>query len=294
MIEPGGWPAPADGAEARALDLLGVGFLVGDGVRLLHVNEAAGALFGRSVADLLALGQVRSLLHPEDEHRISVTVADCRQRGLPVPERFTARIVRPGGATVPVELLVRAEVRGTQQRTYTFVHELTQQLAVREGLVQLALTDPLTGLPNRLAMEEQLRMALAGAAQRPSRNVLLFCDLDALKAINDTAGHAAGDEALAGFAGRLSEALRAGDTAARFGGDEFVALVEEGPGESPQELADRIGAATSFTLEVDDHRLPVSASIGWVAFDDASRSPADLLRAADAAMYEAKLRRRGS
>ena len=284
---------PADGAEARGLDVLGIGFLVGDGARLLHANEAAARLFGRPTEELLALGQVRTLLDPVDEHRIAVAVAECRERGVALPERFTARIVQPDGSRVPVELLVKAEVRSGDLRTYTFVHELTEQLAVREGLAQLALTDPLTGLPNRLAIEEQLRLALAQVDHEPNRRALLFCDLDDLKGINDRAGHAAGDQALVEFARRLTGALRAGDTAARLGGDEFVALLAVCEATPVEDLVARVQEATTFVLDLDGHRLGVAASIGWVTFADADRSPRDLLQAADAAMYEVKAERRG-
>ncbi len=291
--EQGVWPEPAaGGAEARGLDLLGIGFLVGDGERTIHLNDAAVRLFGRQRHELLAIGQVRTLLHPTDEHRIAVTVEDCRHRGLAAPDRFTARIVQPDGSHVPVELWVKAEVRGDELRTYTFVHELTDQWAVRDGLAQLALTDPLTGLPNRLAMEEQLRLTLARMDREPGRGLLLFCDLDDLKGINDRGGHAAGDQALVAFASRLSGVLRAGDTAARMGGDEFVALLAPVEGAPVDTLVARIQEATTFTLPFEDHRFEVAASIGWVGFGPGERSPRDLLQAADAAMYEAKVRRR--
>ncbi|MEZ5183411.1 MAG: PAS domain-containing protein [Acidimicrobiales bacterium] len=119
------WAPPTpDSAEARALDLLGVGFLLGDGERLLHANEAAARLFGRPVDELIGRGEVRSLLHPDDERRIAATVEESRDRGVAPPDRVTARIVRPDGSELPVELRVRAEVRDGEVRTSTLVAEV--------------------------------------------------------------------------------------------------------------------------------------------------------------------------
>ena len=295
MPEHSAWPEPdEDSAEARAQDLLGIGFLIGDGQSTLYVNDAATRLLGRSRSEILGPGQVRQLLHPDDVDRIETTVEDDLHRGAPLPERFTARVVQPDGSTVPVELWVKAEVRGDEVRTYTFIHEIGEMWAVREGLTQLALTDPLTGLPNRLAFEERLRFALDRLDRRPGRGLLVFCDLDDLKEINDGTGHAAGDAALVEFARRLSGALRTGDTAARMGGDEFVALLNDIEGASVPSLVGRLERATTFTLAFEGEDLAVAASIGWVEFHDASRSPRDLMKAADAAMYGAKQRRKRS
>ncbi|MEZ5183410.1 MAG: GGDEF domain-containing protein [Acidimicrobiales bacterium] len=121
--------------------------------------------------------------------------------------------------------------------------------------------------------------AAAAGDRRPRppprpRFLLLFCDLDGLKEINDTAGHAAGDQALVEFAHRLAGALRAGDGAARLGGDEFVALVPHLERADPEAVVARLAEATTFTLRFERHELPVAASTGWVVFDDGSRPPA--------------------
>jgi diguanylate cyclase (GGDEF)-like protein/PAS domain S-box-containing protein len=281
------------GDEARAHDLLGFGFLVGDGTRVLRVNDAASRIFGRSAEEILRLGAVRDLLHPEDERRIAVTVEDRRATGRAIPERFTTRVVRPDGSTVAVELWVKAEVEGDRVRTYTLIHEVGGEWAVRDGLAQLALTDPLTGLPNRLALDEHLRLALGRFDRHPGRGMLLFLDVDRLKEVNDRAGHAAGDLVLRTFASRLKDALRSGDTAARMGGDEFIALLPELDEADPIELIEHIRDATTFELTVAGEHFAIAASIGAVTLDDPDASRAELVARADDRMYHEKKQRRG-
>lgn len=281
-----------EGAEARAHELLGFGFLVGDGQRVLQANDAAGRIFGRSPEELVEIGAVRALLHPADEQRIALTVDDRRATGRRVPERFTTRVVRPDGSTVAVELWVKAEIEGDRIRTYTMIHEVGGEWAVRDGLAQLALTDPLTRLPNRLALDEHLRVAISRYDRHPGRGLLLFLDVDRLKEVNDLAGHAGGDLVLRTFAARLAGSLRSGDTAARMGGDEFIALLPELDDADPSEMLEHIRNATTFDLNVAGHDFHVSASIGAVELGDSSASRAELIARADDRMYTQKKQRK--
>ena len=156
-----------------------------------------------------------------------------------------------------------------------------------------ALHDPLTGLPNRTLFLDRLQHALAQARRHESAVAVLFLDLDQFKLVNDSLGHAAGDELLAAVAPRLEEALRPGDTVARFGGDEFAILAEDITTErGATRIAERIAEALTkpFVLRHRDHF--VSASIG-ISIAEANETPEGLIRDADAALYRAKDRGRG-
>lgn len=157
-----------------------------------------------------------------------------------------------------------------------------------ERLHHQAFRDPLTGLPNRKLLEDRFAQA-AGRLRRSGNGVLVaVVDIDDFKQVNDTHGHAVGDQLLCEVGRRLQAAVRETDTVARMGGDEFVVLAEEcGPGALAR-LADRLIAACGEPLDIEGHRMQVGLSIG-VARGDAPADGLDgLLRAADAAMYRAK------
>jgi diguanylate cyclase (GGDEF)-like protein len=156
-----------------------------------------------------------------------------------------------------------------------------------------ALHDPLTGLPNRNLFLDRLQHALSVAARRQTSIAVLFLDLDQFKLVNDSLGHAAGDELLAAVAPRIEEALRPGDTVARFGGDEFAVLAEDiGNEHGATRIAERIAEtlARPFILREREHF--VSASIG-IAIGEGNEAPEALIRDADSALYRAKEHGRG-
>ena len=192
-----------------------------------------------------------------------------------------------------------------QSRAYTqsdvdFVQSLANVLADAlqrqraEGqLEHRALHDALTGLPNRVLFLDRLEQALERARRRRgSLGAVMFVDLDHFKQINDTLGHRAGDELLAGVATRLREIVRPTDTVARFGGDEFGLLLEEIHSERDAiATAEHIAAGFARPYLLETGSQFVTASIG-IALSDGRDVPADLLRDADAAMYRAKERGR--
>ncbi|MBV8982420.1 MAG: EAL domain-containing protein, partial [Acidimicrobiia bacterium] len=174
------------------------------------------------------------------------------------------------------------------------IRDTTERKTAEEALLHQAFHDALTGLPNRALFLDRLGQTLARRERRGSMTAVLFLDLDRFKWINDSLGHAAGDELLNQVSDRLRGAIRMGDSVARFGGDEFVVLCSELDGEWEAEaIADRIHAALSDQFSVAGRDLTVTASIGIVTTESASGATADsLLRDADAAMYRAKERGR--
>lgn len=153
----------------------------------------------------------------------------------------------------------------------------------------LAYHDPLTGLPNRLMLDERLDHALRVRARLKSPVALLFLDLDGFKAINDTHGHRGGDQLLQAVAQRLQSILRDGDTVARFGGDEFVVLVESCDCRSGiMRVAEKIIEQVTQPLQVDRSSIAVQTSIGIAVGPTDGADSATLIQAADQAMYNAK------
>ena len=162
-------------------------------------------------------------------------------------------------------------------------------------LVRMALSDPLTGLPNRVLFADRLEQALARAARSTSRGrkapklVLMFIDLDGFKGVNDEMGHQAGDQVLVEVARRLNEEVRGADTVARLGGDEFTLLCEGVQAtDGGVALARRLAGVLSEPYATDAGEARISAAIGLAVAAPLEEDAGALLRRADAAMYKAK------
>jgi diguanylate cyclase (GGDEF)-like protein len=261
-----------------------------------------------------ALAGCLGLWHADEPEKLDVVGAfRCRVSGvLPVdefpPAELFERADGPGGDivfTVPVRSRTRdwgmlAAVGRIQSATPpgremmnhsgSLLAKALDYRVMEERLRTAAMRDHLTGLPNRLLLEDRLTQAGMRAAREPGyRFAVLLLDLDGFKAVNDALGHAAGDQLLVQVARRLTGALRRTDTVARLGGDEFVVLVDDvsGPGGDDVVRAG-IEAAVTEPYTIDGQIVEVGLSIGSAVSGDGSSDPDLLLREADAAMYRAK------
>lgn len=169
--------------------------------------------------------------------------------------------------------------------------EVATSAAALETLSQSADRDPLTGLPNRSLLHDRFAQAAANARRHGKRMAIVFIDLDEFKDINDTLGHAVGDEVLVAAAARLTRCVRQADTVSRHGGDEFLILLSEvSAGADAGAIAQKMLTALAEPLVVRGRVLQMGASIGISVYPDDAASADDLIERADEAMYRAKQR----
>ncbi|HEY5436501.1 MAG TPA: diguanylate cyclase [Candidatus Limnocylindrales bacterium] len=211
--------------------------------------------------------------------------------------RFDARArIGPGGDIVDA---VAAGVNFLGEELDASFSEIERRVADRTAELEIAtrelgrraLHDDLTGLPNRALFWEHLAHRLELADRRQTGFAVLFLDLDDFKVVNDTLGHAAGDRLLVDVASRLRASLRAGDTAARVGGDEFVVLLDDvATTEAAMVVAERLSEALRVPYEIGTDRRIVTASVGVAVGPDGLGTADEVVAATDGAMYEAKRR----
>ncbi len=284
--------AEAEERFRTTFDMAPIGMILTspDGV-LLRVNPAYSDIIGRDGA-LLVGTNVRELTHPDDLDD-NLTHVEALTAGVIESFSIEKRYLHSDGH--PVWTSVSAScVRGASgEPLYLIGHvqDITQSREMREHLAHAAIHDPLTDLPNRDLFADRLEMALRRGKRSGHRVAVMFLDLDRFKMVNDSLGHEVGDRLLQALAERMSGALRASDTLARFGGDEFTVLCDEVADETHAlEIADRLRSTMGEPLTEVGGETFVSFSIGIALSTDADESGSTLLRQADTAMYRAKER----
>ncbi|WP_299040179.1 diguanylate cyclase domain-containing protein [uncultured Pseudokineococcus sp.] len=255
---------------------------------VVRCNTALERLLGRPAEQVVG-GDLFGVTHVEDRAR---AVAACRSLTGPGTVQIAVRFVHADGGVVPVTVTTsRVEADGDQPAQLVMhVEDAAAQRALEAELTHRALHDALTGLPNRGLFSDRLDHALARAARQARDTSVLFLDLDGFKAVNDTHGHHVGDLVLVEAAHRVQGLLRPGDTAARWGGDEFTVLCEGTSRAQADGIADRLRAALAVPMSVAGRSLVLHATIGTACAQDVpdGADGPGLLRAADAAMYALK------
>jgi len=230
-----------------------------------------------------------SAVHADDRAHVQAALGRVLRGQTPVS--IDHRIVRRDGSErfVHSQVEVMLDTQGRPERMLAILHDITERKQLEDRLVYQAFHDPLTGLPNRALFSNRIEHALARAGRRAQRLAVLFLDLDHFKLINDTLGHDAGDQVLISAAERIRTCLRPGDTVARLGGDEFTILLEDlSDADEAEQIAERITEALAAPFSLSAQDMYVTTSIGIVLRTAAHRTPEDLLRDADVALYRAK------
>ena len=261
--------------------------------RLQRVNRAFTRITGYDEEEVI--GKTPALLHSglQDERFYARMWAGIGRDGYWQGELVNRR---KGGELYTERLAISAVKDPGGQVTHYVgsIADVTQQREAESKAEHLAYFDALTDLPNRMLLHDRLEHALSWSARSQGYCALLFVDLDNFKKVNDTIGHHAGDQLLVRAAQRLKLAIREGDTVARFGGDEFVVVLED-LGDNPQvagtragRVAEKLRTSMAEVYELDSQAFYCTASIGATLFRGGTDSTESILMHADLAMYRAK------
>ena len=263
--------------------------------RIIEFNPAAERTFdyladdvmGREIADLLVPPENRAFYRS-----LAQRIRDNPDSSL-LDRRIETTAIRSDGSEFPVELTV-ARVEGSGglgPSFYGIVRDIGERRRGEEQLAYLAYHDALTGLPNRILVEQEIDLALARARRAGGAAALMFVDLDDFKEVNDRLGHAAGDRLLASVSARLRGVLRDSDVLARQGGDEFLVLLgdlSDDPTRAAESVGGKLLSALLEPFVVAGTEVRTGASIGVSLYPDDAADTEALLRHADVAMYRAK------
>jgi diguanylate cyclase (GGDEF)-like protein/PAS domain S-box-containing protein len=262
----------------------------------LAVNDAAVAHYGWPREEFLAMTLV-DLRHPGARDGTGAE-PDAAGEGLARPS--VAHHHLRSGRVIEVELSSQSLTWAGRPARLVMAVDVTARRRAEAEIQRLAFYDTLTQLPNRRLLGDRLRQSLAAVGRSGAHGAVLFVDLDDFKRVNDTRGHQLGDQVLIEAAARLKACLRADDTLARVGGDEFVVILERLDTDPRQaaaradEAAQRVMSALSKPFDLPGLRFHSSASIGVSMFGRAQDRVEDVLRHADSAMYRAKAAGRGT
>jgi diguanylate cyclase (GGDEF)-like protein/PAS domain S-box-containing protein len=262
--------------------------VIGDDDRITYATPSATPVFGADPTGWTST-QLLARVPPEDRDLTHRLLLESLVQDGDRPVRFETRLHDGIGGERHVDVVVVDRTKDPDVGgTVLTIRDTTDRVELERRLRHLAFHDALTGLANREVLQDRLVQALGRAARHQRPIAVLLCDLDDFKDVNDTHGHAVGDQLLTVVAQRLRDAARATDTVARLGGDEFAILCEELHGHRDAiEIARRVLAATEEPVQIEGMQLRAGVSIG-ITVDDGQRSGQDLLRDADIALYEAK------
>jgi len=264
---------------------------VSDGGRLAYMSAHVRGILGFEPEDFIGDPELwPSRIHPDDRGAAIAAYEAHWQTGEPLRAEY--RMIARDGTEIWVRdeaFAMADDTRSGRRVSQGLLVEITDRKRLESKLIHDALHDPLTGLANRVLLRDHLERALARHGRAPGTVALLFVDLDDFKQINDSFGHAAGDQILCQVAERLGVAVRADDVVGRQSGDEFAILLDRVLGADEATVAaERILRELRRPIQLGGRVVIVGGSIGVAIASERGSTAEDLLIQADAAMYAAK------
>lgn len=256
-------------------------------LQFLKANDAAVGRYGYSDQEFRSM-TLRDIRPPEEIEALEQTIASAVTSDSVLISGPWTHILRDG-RRIQVEVSSHSIRFEGRQARFSLVQDVTERQQLHHQLLHQAHHDMLTGLPNRLLLMDRMEQALAAAARRATKSAIICLDLDRFKQINDTYGHAVGDLCLKQVADRLKSRLRATDTVARSGGEEFTVVASDLTSvEDAERIAEDLLGALRKPFVADQYPIDLTASFGIAIYPDHGLDAAGLWRNADAAMYRVK------
>lgn len=257
--------------------------------KLIEVNDAWLLRMGYAREDVLGRPALDFLTPESRKHVNEVISPRFDEEGIVNDIEYQVVTSLGEIVDVAVSAIWETDNEGRRNRTMTVWKDVTETRELTRKMSYLALHDTLTGLPNRLLLQDRMNQAAQVAARNRTRFAIMFMDLDHFKRVNDLYGHPVGDQLLASVGESLRQSLRASDTVCRLGGDEFVMLVTEMNDHADAEaVAQKVLADVAQLRRIDGHEISVSFSLGVAVYPDDGLDPDTLMRHADTAMYRSK------
>lgn len=293
----------------RALvETTGMGYLIIDQKgNVLDANQEYVRLTGHALLRDILGRSVMEWTAPYEKEKTALAVAKCA-RGNSIKD-LVINYVAGNGQTLPIEVNATVVGEGDSLRIIALCRDITERKEMEDQVRQLAFYDALTKLPNRRLLDDRLSQTMALSKRSGCYGALLFLDLDNFKPLNDAHGHAAGDLLLIQVADRLTSCVRQADTVVRFGGDEFVVILSNLSADRADSILEAKAVAEKIRMRLaEPYQLSIhhkgkadaviehhcTVSIGTTLFLNHESSQDDILKWADAAMYEAKAAGRNS
>jgi len=256
--------------------------------RLVYTNPRMSEMSGYTKTELKALDSFLPLIHPSAREAM---LANYQKRlaGKKAPQRYESLFLRKNGNSYPIEISGVAIVWQGKPATLNMLTDISYRKAVEEKMQYLALHDSLTGLPNRVMLNDRLEQAITRAKRNNTQLAVVFVDLNGFKQVNDTYGHELGDLLLQQVTQRLKALLRESDTLARLGGDEFIVLLTDiKDSQGVEKSMNRINATMAEPFQIEGHEIHSYVSQGSAIFPEHGVTAKELLSLADKNMYANK------
>ena len=257
--------------------------------KIKFISTSIYELLGYTDKEMLGEPAIR-IFDKEAKFQFEEILESLHKRGYLEDGCIEIQLIRKDKTTLNAEMLMNVSFSEDKKsiELYLDIRDITERKKLEYKIQHMAHHDGLTGLPNRYLLNDRLSTAMIMARRHKSGLSILFIDLDKFKPVNDNYGHQAGDYILKQVSNRLNKCIRESDTASRYGGDEFVVLLQEIDENNTTFITEEISAAIAAPFEVEGETISISCSIGVAVYSGNRETPDELIERADKSMYSAK------